>query len=115
MPKYKGPLAVRSYLLLATIVLLTALGDYALKSASTKAMPLFNYWFITGAALYAITATGWLLLMRDHSLAQIAVLYSAATIIALTGVGYIFFQEQLSFRQVAGISTALASVFLMGA
>ena len=106
---------MRSYLILAAIVTLTIFGDYALKSASLRAVPHTSLWFVTGAALYALTALGWMWLMQGHSLAQIAVLYSSATILLLTGVGVVFFGETLSTRQIAGIGAALFSVVMMQA
>lgn len=102
-----------SYLILVGIVALTVVGDYGLKYASMKTSPIWFYWFSGGAALYALTAVGWFMLMQTHNLAQIAVLYSAATILALTGVGYVFFNESITPRQAAGISTAILSIFLM--
>lgn len=105
---------MRSYLILAGIVALTVMGDYALKYASMKATPALSTWFASGAILYAGTALGWVLLMQSHNLAQIAVLYSSATILALTGVGYAFFGEAISARQAIGLVAALLSVILMG-
>ncbi|MGY9046736.1 hypothetical protein P775_16635 [Puniceibacterium antarcticum] len=104
---------MRSYLILAGVVAFTVFGDYALKHASMKSAPLSSYWFIGGVLLYASTAYGWMLLMQNHNLAQIAVIYSSTTILALTGVGYAFFGESISLRQALGISAALISVFLM--
>lgn len=106
---------MHSYLILAGILAFTVFGDYALKYASTMSTPMLSSWFVGGAALYAVSAVGWLLLMQTHNLAEIAVLYSAATILALTAVGYFFFGENVSFRQVLGLSAALLSVFLMQA
>ena len=106
---------MRSLLILATLVLLTILGDYALKYASLKMSPFVSSWFAGGALLYAMTAVGWVVLMRSHDLAQIAVLYSAATIIALTLVGIVSFGEILSGKQVVGLLAALLSVVLMEA
>ena len=104
---------MRSYIILTSIVAFTVLGDCALKNASIKDTPLLTSWFISGVGLYAATAFGWVLLMQTHNLAQIAVLYSSATILALTGVGYAFFNETISSRQLIGLSAALLSVFLM--
>lgn len=101
-----------TYMILAGVVALTVSGDYALKHASMAASPIASYWFAGGAALYAVTALGWLLLMRSHNLGQIAVLYSSATILALTGAGVLFFGENVSSKQVVGITAALLSVLL---
>ncbi|PYF06410.1 hypothetical protein C8J30_1285 [Rhodobacter viridis] len=106
---------MRSYLILAGIVVLTILGDYALKYASLRASPHTSPWLFGGAALYALTALGWMWLMQSQSLAQIAVLYSSATILLLTGVGIVFFGETLSTRQVAGLAAALFAVVMMQA
>ncbi|CUH09986.1 hypothetical protein JSE7799_00128 [Jannaschia seosinensis] len=104
-----------SYLILALIIVLTVVGDYALKFASLKASPFVSAWFAGGALLYGATAAGWIALMRTHDLAQIAVLYSSATIVALTLVGIVSFGETLSMKQVIGLSAALLSVVLMEA
>lgn len=104
---------MRSYFILAGIVAFTILGDYALKCAAMRAAPLASAWFVGGALLYAVTAVGWVWLMQSHNLAQIAVLYSAATILLLTGVGVAFFGETLSPRQIAGLGAALLSVVMM--
>ena len=101
-----------SYMILAGVVVLTVIGDYALKHASMTASPVTSYWFASGVSLYAVTALGWLLLMRSHNLGQIAILYSAATILALTGAGVVFFGENVSSKQAAGLTAALLSVFL---
>ncbi|MFK7882417.1 hypothetical protein [Roseobacter sp.] len=104
---------MNSYLILAGILLLSVFGDYALKYASALVSPLTSFWFASGVVLYGFTAVGWLVLMQSHNLAQIAVLYSAATILALTAVGYFFFGEELSSRQIIGLTAAVLSVFLM--
>lgn len=106
---------MRSYFILAAIVAFTLVGDYALKCASLRGAPLSSTWFVCGAALYAATALGWVWLMQSHNLAQIAVLYSAATILMLTGVGVVFFGETLSLRQISGLGIALLSVVMMQA
>lgn len=106
---------MNSYLLLTLIVVLTIVGDYALKFASLTSSPFVSAWFAGGALLYGATAIGWIALMRTHDLAQIAVLYSSATIVALTLVGIVSFGETLSVKQVIGLSAALLSVLLMEA
>jgi drug/metabolite transporter (DMT)-like permease len=106
---------MHSYVLLAFVVVLTVVADYALKNASLQTSPFVSGWFASGAMLYGATAIGWIALMRTHDLAQIAVLYSAATIIALTLLGIVSFGETLSKKQIIGLSAALLSVVLMEA
>jgi len=104
---------LKTYLLLTAIIAMTVAGDYALKIASGKPTPFTSHWFIHGAILYAITAAGWIMLMQMHSLAQVAVLYSSATILALTAVGYVGFGETLTLRQFAAVIAAMLAVYLM--
>jgi len=104
---------MNSYLFLIFVIVLTISGDYALKYASLKSSPLVSGWFVLGALLYGATAIGWIALMRTHDLAQIAVLYSSATIVALTLVGILSFGETLTMKQLIGLSAALLSVVLM--
>lgn len=106
---------MHSYIYLAFVVVVTVVADYALKSAALKNSPFVSSWFVGGALLYGATAIGWVALMRTHDLAQIAVLYSAGTIIALTLLGIVSFGETLSMKQVIGLSAALLSVALMEA
>lgn len=106
---------MHSYALLAFVVVLTVVADYALKYASLKTSPYVSAWFACGALLYGATAVGWIALMRSHDLAQIAVLYSAATIIALSLLGIVSFGETLSVKQMVGLSAALLSIVLMQA
>lgn len=106
---------MHSYAVLACVVVLTVVADYALKHASLTASPYGSRWFVIGTLLYAATAVTWIALMKTHDLAQIAVLYSAATIIGLTLLGIFSFGETLTTKQVVGLSAALLSVVLMEA
>lgn len=103
----------RTYLILGAIVAVTLLGDYALKLASNKAAAFLSPMFIAGAIFYALSAAGWLLLMKTHNLAQIGALYSSVTLLALTGIGYFVFKEEITGRQVLGLGAALLAVYLM--
>lgn len=40
------------------------LGDYFLKRASAREVPLLSSWFLVGVILYASTAFAWVYLMR---------------------------------------------------
>lgn len=104
---------MNSYSIIACVILLTAIADYALKYASLSNSPYVSRWFASGALIYGATAIGWVALMRTHDLAHIAVLYSAATIIALTLVGVIAFGEMLATKQIIGLCAALLSVVLV--
>ncbi|OCX60983.1 hypothetical protein BFP70_16080 [Thioclava sp. SK-1] len=105
----------RPYIILVIIVVLTVVGDYALKLAAGKTQPFISMWFVSGAVLYAATAMGWVMLMQTHNLAQIGALYSSVTILALTAVGYFAFGETLTVKQCCGLIAALLAVYLVEA
>lgn len=105
-------LAERMTVLIA-IIALTAAGDYAIKYASGRDNAFTSWQFLCGIVLYGLPAVGWLVLMREYSLAQIGVIYSSATILVLTALGVFAFGEHLSARQMAGIAAAIASIWLV--
>lgn len=88
-------------------------GDYFIKSAADRALAMTSWQFLLGGALYAISAIGWYLTMRSISLAQVAVAFSAFTLLALCAMGVLVFGEKLQVREYLGIGTALLSLVLM--
>ncbi|WP_083194833.1 hypothetical protein [Pararhodobacter sp. CCB-MM2] len=99
--------------ILVVITILTLIGDYSIKLASNHASGLKAPAFFIGALLYGIPAIGWFFLMRTHSLAEIGVFYSAATLILLAGLGFFVFREPLGWREILGLVLALAAVLVM--
>jgi drug/metabolite transporter (DMT)-like permease len=93
--------------------LVGVLGDYFLKLASARALPLRAGVFYLGFALYASTAFGWVFVMRHLKLATISVLYSVSMVLLLTAVGAVVFKESLNAYELAGIVLALASLVLL--
>ena len=100
-------------MVLAALAALSILGDYFIKLASARHVGMVSVEFMTGAALYGLTAIAWLYLMRMHSLAEIGVLYSASTLILLAGLGYFVFREGIGLRDLIGLSLAILSVAVM--
>jgi small multidrug resistance pump len=89
------------------------LADAALKVASGKTNLTSNGYFLTGAAIYALTAFGWVWAMRHLKLAQLGAFYSVSTALLLAVVGVVFFQETLRTREVIGILMGVASLVLL--
>ena len=89
------------------------LGDYFLKLASGRDLPLRTGWFYLGFVLYASTAFGWVFVLRHLKLATISVLYSVSMVLLLTAIGVFQFKESLNFYELAGIVLALASLVLL--
>jgi undecaprenyl phosphate-alpha-L-ara4N flippase subunit ArnF len=97
---------------LAVATLLTVIGDYLLKLAASGA-GLASWHFVLGALCYGSPALAWYVLMQQHNLATVAVLYSVATLIFVAGLGVVVFKEPFTWREAAGVSLALAAVLVM--
>lgn len=89
------------------------LADAALKVASGKTNLTANGYFLTGSAIYALTAFGWVWAMRHLKLAQLGAFYSVSTVLLLAFVGVVFFQETLRTREVVGILLGVVSLVLL--
>jgi len=89
------------------------LGDYFLKLASGHERSLKTVWFFIGFALYASTAFGWVLVMKNLKLATISIVYSVSMVLMLTAVGVVIFRESLGYSEVIGIVLAVASLILL--
>ena len=106
--------AAGGYALTGFAVTAAILADYFIKLASTRDASLTTWSFALGAALYVVSAGGWLFAMKVMSLAQVGVVYSVVTILALAAMGVVFFGETLTWRDGLGIALALLSVAFMG-
>jgi small multidrug resistance pump len=89
------------------------LGDYFLKLASGKDVPLRSGWFYVGFVVYASTAFGWVFVMRHLKLATISVVYSVSMVLLMTAMGVLVFKESLNGYEVAGLLMAIASLVLL--
>jgi drug/metabolite transporter (DMT)-like permease len=102
-----------SVLIIVLITGLAVIGDFFIKLATGHADGMKSVMFMFGAGLYGVTAIGWFILMRSHSLAAISVFYSAASILLLGALGFFVFKEAFGLREVVGVSLAIASVVVM--
>jgi small multidrug resistance pump len=89
------------------------LADYLLKLASAQENPLRSRWFYVGSGIYAVTAFGWVFVMRHLKLATLSVVYSVSMVLLLTGMGVVYFRESLDRYEVAGLVMAVASLVLL--
>ncbi len=105
---------MKSYAIILGLVVVTVFADYWLKIASERSDWATSRPFALGAALYAVSAAGWVLAMQRMSLAGIGVAYSVATVVLLTTLGVVVFRETLTGREVLGIGCALVALVLMG-
>ena len=97
--------------ILVVVAVATLVGDYFIKTAALSPAGIHNPRLAIGAIVYGLTALGWFFLMRSHSLAMIAVIFTAMTTVVLAGMGYFLFDE--GFRARDGIGVALAILALI--
>lgn len=99
------------YCLLATMVVIA--GDYFIKVAAERSLSMTSATFMIGCAMYALSAIGWYLAMREITLGQIAVAFSVFVLLALCAMGVLLFGESIGIREVFGIGFAIAAMILM--
>lgn len=83
------------------------------KRASCAERPLVNIHFAIGAAMYAVSAAGWVYLLRDTKLATIGAIYSMTVIVMLNAVGVVWCGEPMSGPEMVGVCLAIAATFLL--
>lgn len=103
----------KSLLILSLITSATLLGDFFIKRAAISLAGLRSPELFGGALLYGVTAIGWFHLMKSHSLAMIAVAFTATTIIALSALGHFVFGENFDKREVLSVTFAVLAVVTM--
>ena len=74
----------RAFLLTVVLAAVAAVGDYFLKVASQEHRTFRNWWFVAGCLTYAVSAFGWVLVMKHVKLANIGAVYSVSTVLLLT-------------------------------
>lgn len=97
-------------LLTATIVIY---GDYLIKLAADRQLPLHSTLVVTGCVLYALSAVMWFFALRHVTLSQAGVAFSMFTLLALCAIGVMAFGERLYLREYAGIACAVMAMVLM--
>lgn len=94
-------------------VVASVAGDYFLKLAALRQVPMPSAPFLIGAALYVLTAVGWVLAMKTMTLGQIGVAYAILTMLCLLVMGVALFGEQVTAREALGVAFAVAALVLM--
>lgn len=104
--------SVIPFLAIMVIALITVLGDYFLKIASTG--PSIRWLpFIAGATIYGLTAFGWVYGMRHLKLATLGVVFAITMVLFMAALGTIVFRESLSYLELLGIVLAFAALLLL--
>lgn len=104
-----------TYAFLGTVGLAAAgaVADYFLKVASQEHRTFRNWWFVAGCLTYALTAFGWVLVMKHIKLANVGAVYSLSTVLLLTALGVFVFGETLNRYEIVGIVLAILSVLCL--
>lgn len=89
------------------------IADYLLKKASEVDTPYYSYWFATALILEALTAFGWVYIMRHIKLATLGAIYSVSIALLLAVVGVILFNESLDLQEIIGMGLAVASLVML--
>jgi small multidrug resistance pump len=87
--------------------------DYFLKRASESPHALQSPYFVTGAAMFAVSAFGWVFVLRYVKLATIGAIYSVVTVIGLAALELTIFNETFTPAEWLGLSLAIASLLLL--
>ena len=88
--------------------------DYFLKRASESPHALQSAYFVTGAAMFTVTAFGWVFVLRYVKLATLGAIYSVVTVIGLAVLQISIFNESFTSAEWLGIGLAIASLILLG-
>ena len=100
------------FILIFTLSLLGASGDYFLKKAGLRKLVDWKFLLI-GAVLYALTVPLWFSFYRRYKFSTAGFFYGVALSILLLVLGVVVFKEQVSTSEKIGIVFALISFVLL--
>lgn len=99
--------------MVVALSLICVLADYYLKRAADSAHLIINRYFVTGTALYAASAFGWVFVLRHAKLATIGAVYSVILVVGLALLGVLVFRESLTPTEYLGMGFAVVALVLL--
>ncbi len=102
----------RAFLVMVGVALVTVLGDYFLKIASSSATIRIKP-LIAGIIIYGSTAFAWVYAMRHLKLATLSVVFTLSMLVFAAALGGIVFGERLSRAESVGILLSVVSVLML--
>jgi len=105
--------SITGFLFILFISVVTVLGDFFIKLASSTAKYIDIRYFLYGMFLYLLTGVGWFFAMRKIELSSIGAIYGVTTVILLALIGVLFFRENLSIVESIAILMGVASIFML--
>lgn len=95
------------------LALVGVVGDFFIKLATQEQKPIFSKWFFFGLIVYALSAFGWVIVMKSVKLSTLGVLYAISTALFLVILGIFYFKEKLNIYEGFGILMGLISILLL--
>ena len=103
---------MHSFIAVFVVAIFALAGDYLLKTGSLLPQPYGSIPTLSGAALYFVSAFGWVYAMRRMNLTVVAVVYSSMTIIILTAMSLFVFKETVNAKQLVVAGLALVAILI---
>lgn len=101
-------------IIIIILSLVGVVGDFFIKLASNEQSSFKTKWFFVGMLIYALTAFGWVVVMKNIKLSTLGVFYALFTVLFLVLLGIFYFKEKLNYYEIAGIITGIISIILLG-
>jgi len=112
----KNMTASHKFIEIGTIIALAALcalSDYLLKRASALPHPFTSIFFYSGMIGYALSAFGWVYVLRWFKLSTIGAIYSIVLIGMLAIIGVTAFSEKITTTEIIGLILACVSIIIL--
>lgn len=101
-----------SFIAAALLSVVTVYADYFIKESSLQ-KNILNKNLLIGSVIYAITAVGWVFVMKNMKLSTLGVVYGISCIILLVLLGVFVYHEKISAVEVFGILLGLSSIAIL--
>jgi drug/metabolite transporter (DMT)-like permease len=101
-----------AFILAISLSAITVVGDLFVKESSLS-NNVWNKWLLFGAAIYGLTAIGWVYVMKSIKLSTLGTIYGISLIILLTLSSIFILHEKLSIPEVIGIVLGIISLILL--
>jgi drug/metabolite transporter (DMT)-like permease len=95
------------------LLLLTILGDYLLKKASS--LPAFTGWklMVLGCMIYFIAAIGWYFIYKTTKFFTLGTFYSLGHLLLTILIAILIFKEKLDTTEIVGLFFGVLSLILL--
>jgi multidrug transporter EmrE-like cation transporter len=99
-------------LIALSLSIITVLSDTIIKKASLESN-VRNKWLLLGALIYALTAIGWVFVMKSMKLSTLWAIYGISCITILALVSVFVFHEKISYIEIFGILLGIVAITIL--